>query len=174
MGTPFSKQHLVKTTYYTVFYLASVLPALYLLKNSIRLFDDCVCMFQPDYYRDSPQFKQVTGGAGAQYTLEIPQVKLDFTGTYCVIARNTHGEAKAIISLQIYAKGSLFEYIYTWKLHFILCIQEYFVKPISNYIFCVLYKESRISPKLFLIYGNNLELSFINRFKESNQTWKIF
>jgi hypothetical protein len=37
--------------------------------------------------------------------LEIPYAKLDFTGTYSVIARNCHGEAKAVISLQIYAKG---------------------------------------------------------------------
>ncbi|XP_054274333.1 titin-like isoform X2 [Macrosteles quadrilineatus] len=58
---------------------------------------------KPGYYRDAPQFRQV--GDGSQYSLEIPQVKLDFTGTYCVIARNTHGETKAIISLQIYAKG---------------------------------------------------------------------
>lgn len=84
------------------------------LLNGIRLLRTDFChdlyviyvLLQPDYYRDSPQFKQVTGGAGAQYTLEIPQVKLDFTGTYCVIARNPHGEAKAIISLQIYAKGN--------------------------------------------------------------------
>lgn len=60
-------------------------------------------LLQPDYYKDSAQFRQA--GGGCQYTLEIPQVKLQFTGTYCVVARNPHGEAKAIISLQIYAKG---------------------------------------------------------------------
>ncbi|KAG8337125.1 hypothetical protein J6590_031103 [Homalodisca vitripennis] len=38
----------------------------------------------PGYYRDAPQFRQVAGGC--QYSLEIPQVKLDFTGTYFVIA----------------------------------------------------------------------------------------
>jgi len=58
---------------------------------------------QPDYYRDAPHFRLV--GAGPQYRLEIPYAKLDFTGTYSVIARNCHGEAKAVISLQIYAKG---------------------------------------------------------------------
>jgi hypothetical protein len=70
------------------------------------MFYSAVCLLQPGYYRDAPQF-QVSGGSGSssQYSLEIPQVKLDFTGTYCVIARNPHGEAKAIISLQIYAKG---------------------------------------------------------------------
>ncbi|KAM0731548.1 Myosin light chain kinase, smooth muscle [Formica fusca] len=58
---------------------------------------------KPDYYKDAPHFRLV--GAGPQYRLEIPYAKLDFTGTYSVIARNCHGEAKAIISLQIYAKG---------------------------------------------------------------------
>ncbi|XP_026825970.1 uncharacterized protein LOC105284959 isoform X2 [Ooceraea biroi] len=58
---------------------------------------------KPDYYRDAPHFRLV--GAGPQYRLEIPYAKLDFTGTYSVIARNCHGEAKAVISLQIYAKG---------------------------------------------------------------------
>ncbi|KAG7188123.1 hypothetical protein KM043_015968 [Ampulex compressa] len=58
---------------------------------------------KPDYYRDAPHFRLV--GAGPQYQLEIPYAKLDFTGTYSVIARNCHGEAKAVISLQIYAKG---------------------------------------------------------------------
>jgi hypothetical protein len=32
-------------------------------------------------------------------------VKLDFTGAYSVIARNVHGEAKAVISLQVYVHG---------------------------------------------------------------------
>ncbi|XP_036144946.1 uncharacterized protein LOC105834071 [Monomorium pharaonis] len=58
---------------------------------------------KPDYYKDAPHFRLV--GAGPQYRLEIPYAKLDFTGTYSVIARNCHGETKAVISLQIYAKG---------------------------------------------------------------------
>ena len=58
---------------------------------------------QPDYYRDAPHFRRV--GAGPQYRLEIPYAKLDYTGAYSVIAKNCHGEAKAIISLQIYARG---------------------------------------------------------------------
>ncbi|XP_067210466.1 uncharacterized protein [Linepithema humile] len=58
---------------------------------------------KPDYYKDAPHFRLV--GAGPQYRLEIPYAKIDFTGTYSVIARNCHGEAKAVISLQIYAKG---------------------------------------------------------------------
>lgn len=63
--------------------------------------------FQPEYYKDAPHFRRV--GAGPQYRLEIPHAKLDFTGTYSVIATNCHGEAKAIISLQIYAKGKNFQ-----------------------------------------------------------------
>ncbi|XP_043286606.1 titin homolog isoform X2 [Venturia canescens] len=58
---------------------------------------------RPDYYRDAAHFRRV--GAGPQYRLEIPYAKLDFTGAYTVIAKNCHGEAKAIISLQIYARG---------------------------------------------------------------------
>jgi len=62
-----------------------------------------VLFLQPEYYKDAPHFRLV--GAGPQYRLEIPYAKIDFTGTYSVIARNCHGEAKAVISLQIYAKG---------------------------------------------------------------------
>lgn len=61
---------------------------------------------QPDYYRDSPHFRRE--GEGPCYRLEIPHAKLDYTGTYSVVARNAHGEAKAVISLQIYAKGNYF------------------------------------------------------------------
>ncbi|XP_072930915.1 uncharacterized protein [Epargyreus clarus] len=57
---------------------------------------------KPDYYRDANHFKRV--GAGPEYRFEIPHAKLDYTGTYSVVARNAHGEAKAIISLQILAK----------------------------------------------------------------------
>lgn len=58
---------------------------------------------QPEYYKDAPHFRRV--GDGPEYRLEIPRAKLDYTGTYSVIATNCHGETKAIISLQIYAKG---------------------------------------------------------------------
>ncbi|KAF5279087.1 hypothetical protein FQA39_LY05765 [Lamprigera yunnana] len=54
---------------------------------------------RPDYYKDSPHFLRI--GNGPEYRLEIPEAKLDFTGTYTVIAKNCYGEAKAIISLQI-------------------------------------------------------------------------
>ena len=56
---------------------------------------------QPDYYHDADQF--VREGDGPIYQLNIPCVKLDYTGAYTVIARNVHGEAKAIISLQVKA-----------------------------------------------------------------------
>lgn len=45
-------------------------------------------------------------GAGPEYRFEIPHAKLDYTGAYSVVARNQHGEAKAVISLQILAKGT--------------------------------------------------------------------
>ncbi|KAM3969006.1 uncharacterized protein ACR2FA_003089 isoform 2-T2 [Aphomia sociella] len=57
---------------------------------------------KPDYYRDATHFKRV--GAGPEYRFEIPHAKLDYTGAYSVVARNVHGEAKAVISLQILAK----------------------------------------------------------------------
>jgi len=57
----------------------------------------------PDYYHDADQFVREVDGQ--LYRLNIPCVKLDFTGAYTVIARNIHGEAKAIISLQVYAHG---------------------------------------------------------------------
>lgn len=66
----------------------------------------CICMYfslQPEYYKDAPHFRPI--GDGPEYRLEIPSAKLDFTGTYSVIASNCHGEAKAVISLQIFAKG---------------------------------------------------------------------
>ncbi|EDW61837.2 uncharacterized protein Dvir_GJ20095, isoform B [Drosophila virilis] len=61
----------------------------------------------PEYYKDAPHFRRI--GEGPEYRLEIPSAKLDFTGTYSVIASNCHGEAKAVISLQIYAKDILKE-----------------------------------------------------------------
>lgn len=45
-------------------------------------------------------------GDGPEYRFEIPHAKLDYTGAYSVVARNQHGEAKAVISLQILAKGN--------------------------------------------------------------------
>nr|XP_034839612.1 uncharacterized protein LOC117995729 [Maniola hyperantus] len=59
---------------------------------------------KPDYYRDSSHFKRV--GAGPAYRFEIPHAKFDYTGAYSIVAKNIHGEAKAIISLQILAKDS--------------------------------------------------------------------
>ncbi|KAJ8975128.1 hypothetical protein NQ317_019398 [Molorchus minor] len=62
-------------------------------------------LFQPDYYRDAAHFHRV--GDGPEYRLEIPNAKLDFTGTYTVYAKNEHGDAKAIISLQIKVRDPL-------------------------------------------------------------------
>nr|XP_037874741.1 titin homolog isoform X4 [Bombyx mori] len=57
---------------------------------------------KPDYYRDATHFKRV--GDGPEYRFEIPHAKLNYTGAYSVVARNVHGEAKAVISLQIKVK----------------------------------------------------------------------
>lgn len=62
-------------------------------------------LFQPEYYKDAIHFRRI--GDGPEYRLEIPRAKLDYTGTYSAIATNCHGESKAIISLQIFAKGNL-------------------------------------------------------------------
>lgn len=63
-------------------------------------------LFQPDIYKDAPHFRRI--GDGPEYRLEIPRAKLDYTGTYTAIASNCYGSTKAIISLQIYAKGKPF------------------------------------------------------------------
>ena len=60
---------------------------------------------QPDYYHAADQFVRSEGDGSSEYRLTIPCVKLDFTGAYSIIARNAHGEAKAIISLQVYVHG---------------------------------------------------------------------
>lgn len=61
---------------------------------------------QPEYYKDAPHFHSVVGSEN-KYWLEIPDAKLSYTGTYSVVATNCHGQTKAIISLQIFAKGSI-------------------------------------------------------------------
>lgn len=62
-------------------------------------------ILQPEYYKDATRFLRI--GDGSEYRLEIPNAQLDFTGTYTVYAKNCHGDAKAIISLQIKARGKL-------------------------------------------------------------------
>lgn len=62
-------------------------------------------IFQPEYYKDAPHFRRI--GDGPSYCLEIPRAKLDYTGTYTVVASNCYGSTKAIISLQIHAKGNV-------------------------------------------------------------------
>ena len=68
-------------------------------------------LFQPEYYRDAAHFHRVN--EGPEYRLEIPQAKLDYTGTYTAYAKNCHGDAKAIISLQIFARGKKATYLLT-------------------------------------------------------------
>lgn len=62
--------------------------------------------FQLDYYRDCDNFKLSSEASGV-YKLEIPRARFDHTGAYTVTASNEHGEAKAIVSLQVYSKDLL-------------------------------------------------------------------
>ncbi|CAG0886838.1 unnamed protein product [Darwinula stevensoni] len=57
----------------------------------------------PDYYLNAEHFIRV--GTGPTYHLKVPCTTFDDTGTYSVIARNPLGEARAVISLQVYARG---------------------------------------------------------------------
>lgn len=79
------------------------------IKWNFKRFKHCIFMFsihsaQPEYYKDAPHFRSVVGSEN-KYWLEIPDAKLSYTGTYSVVASNCHGQTKAIISLQIFAKG---------------------------------------------------------------------
>ena len=44
-------------------------------------------------------------GVGALYRLEIPSCCLEDAGAYSIVAKNEYGEARAVVSLQVYAKG---------------------------------------------------------------------
>ncbi|CAG0914299.1 unnamed protein product [Notodromas monacha] len=59
----------------------------------------------PDYYLNGSHFVRVGGPDSLEYSLTIPRVTLDDTGVYSVTARNVVGEAKSILSLQIFARG---------------------------------------------------------------------
>ncbi|XP_050541447.1 myosin light chain kinase, smooth muscle-like isoform X2 [Daktulosphaira vitifoliae] len=58
---------------------------------------------KPEYYRDGSEF--VCLSSGSRYQLKIPHVKISHTGTYTLLASNTHGEIKTLISLQVYSAG---------------------------------------------------------------------
>lgn len=75
-----------------------------------KFFNSFVLRSQPEYYKDAPHFRSVVGSEN-KYWLEIPDAKLSYTGTYSVIATNCHGQSKAIISLQIFAKGWNFSFL---------------------------------------------------------------
>lgn len=94
---------------------------LFVVANLIFSFG-IVSFWQPEYYKDAPHFRRI--GDGPEYRLEIPRAKLDYTGTYTAIASNCHGETRAIISLQIYAKGNHFRM--TWIHHVIMSKKLFF------------------------------------------------
>ncbi|ROT81261.1 putative myosin light chain kinase [Penaeus vannamei] len=58
---------------------------------------------QSDAIGDGSRFQEV--GTGPLYRLEIPNCRLEDTGAYSILARNEHGECRAVISLQVYGKG---------------------------------------------------------------------
>ncbi|KAK8746869.1 hypothetical protein OTU49_016869, partial [Cherax quadricarinatus] len=58
---------------------------------------------KPSLYSDGSRFQEV--GTGPVYRLEIPNCRVEDTGAYSILAKNDHGETRAIISLQVYAKG---------------------------------------------------------------------
>lgn len=60
---------------------------------------------QSDAIGDGSRFQEV--GTGPLYRLEIPNCRLEDTGAYSILARNEHGECRAVISLQVYGKGEL-------------------------------------------------------------------
>lgn len=62
-----------------------------------------VCVLQPEYYRDNSDFSCVSNGN--RHQLRILHAKLTHTGTYTLLAANPHGQAKALISLQVYSAG---------------------------------------------------------------------
>ena len=47
----------------------------------------------------------VREGCGPVYRFHVPVATFDLTGCYAVVARNVHGDARAVMSLQVFARG---------------------------------------------------------------------
>ncbi|XP_047736468.1 uncharacterized protein LOC108682041 isoform X2 [Hyalella azteca] len=58
---------------------------------------------KPSVYSDGSRFTEVD--SSPVYKLEIPNCRLEDTGAYSILAKNDHGESRAVISLQVYTKG---------------------------------------------------------------------
>ena len=101
------------------------------------LFAFIIYFMQPDYYRDSDRFVR-EDEANNVYRLTIPSVKLDFTGAYSVVARNEHGEARSVISLQVYASGTRFVVV---GRHSLSPFRRFYcsLHTLSLYLACALY-----------------------------------
>ena len=101
------------------------------------LFAFIIYFMQPDYYRDSDRFVR-EDEANNVYRLTIPSVKLDFTGAYSVVARNEHGEARSVISLQVYASGTRFVVV---DRHSLSPFRRFYcsLHTLSLYLACALY-----------------------------------
>lgn len=58
---------------------------------------------KPGDSSDGSRFQEA--GVGPVFRLEIPSCRLEDAGAYSIVAKNEHGEARAVVSLQVYAKG---------------------------------------------------------------------
>ncbi|KAK7074737.1 hypothetical protein SK128_009422 [Halocaridina rubra] len=59
---------------------------------------------KPSVYSDGDRFQQI--GTGPVYRLEIPNCRLEDTGAYSILAKNDHGDTRAVVSVQVYTKGN--------------------------------------------------------------------
>ncbi|MPC34725.1 hypothetical protein E2C01_028126 [Portunus trituberculatus] len=65
--------------------------------------NEALSLFQPGDSSDGSRFQEA--GLGPVFRLEIPSCRLEDAGAYSIVAKNEHGEARAVVSLQVYAKG---------------------------------------------------------------------
>lgn len=54
---------------------------------------------------EAAELVEAGSSGGPLYRLELPCCRLEDAGAYSLVARNEHGEARAIVSLQVYVKG---------------------------------------------------------------------
>jgi hypothetical protein len=66
-----------------------------------------VSAFQPSYYKDKDHYELECEGE-TEFRLVIPCVKIDYTGSYTVLAKNSSGSVKAIVSLQVGASKGFY------------------------------------------------------------------
>ena len=62
--------------------------------------------FQTDYYRDADRFVTDSDDNSDTYRLTVDCARLEHTGAYSVVARNSAGEAKSLTSIKVSASGN--------------------------------------------------------------------